>query len=238
MADMGFLPEVTELLERIPAGGQRLLFSATLDGDVDTLVERFLTDPVTHSTDAGHRVGHHDGRTTCCSSTPQRQDRRSPPRSPAAAGRTIMFVRTQLGVDRLAEQLAEPASRRRAARRQDPARAHPRPGRVPRRPDERAGRHRRRGPRHPRRRRRPGRPRRPADGPQGLPAPRRAHRAGRRVRHRRHPGPAATSSATSTGSRRRPASSRSASGSPPATTTCAASPAEPLPLGLASRRAA
>ena len=51
MADMGFLPEITAILDQIPAGGQRLLFSATLDRGVDELVERYLTDPVTHSTD-------------------------------------------------------------------------------------------------------------------------------------------------------------------------------------------
>src|SRR5262249_119610 len=50
MADMGFLPEVTDLLDKTPKGAQRLLFSATLDGDVDALVQRFMTDPVTHST--------------------------------------------------------------------------------------------------------------------------------------------------------------------------------------------
>ncbi|GFJ90196.1 hypothetical protein Prum_038380 [Phytohabitans rumicis] len=50
MADMGFLPEVTELLDKTPKVGQRMLFSATLDGDVDALVKRFMTDPVTHST--------------------------------------------------------------------------------------------------------------------------------------------------------------------------------------------
>ena len=52
MADMGFLPDVTALLEQTPATAQRLLFSATLDGDVDTLVRRFMHDPVTHETDA------------------------------------------------------------------------------------------------------------------------------------------------------------------------------------------
>ena len=51
MADMGFLPEVTAMLDQVPAGGQRLLFSATLDNDIDTLVKRYLVDPVTHSTD-------------------------------------------------------------------------------------------------------------------------------------------------------------------------------------------
>ncbi|HEX6917219.1 MAG TPA: DEAD/DEAH box helicase, partial [Phycicoccus sp.] len=51
MADMGFLPEVTAILDALPEGGQRLLFSATLDRGVDALVERYLVDPVTHSTD-------------------------------------------------------------------------------------------------------------------------------------------------------------------------------------------
>ena len=61
MADMGFLPEVTELLAKTPADAQRLLFSATLDGDVDTLVKRFMHDPVTHSTDSGRGERVHHG---------------------------------------------------------------------------------------------------------------------------------------------------------------------------------
>src|SRR5256886_3341612 len=51
MADMGFLPDVTALLEKTPAGAQRLLFSATLDGDVDSLVRKFMVDPVVHEID-------------------------------------------------------------------------------------------------------------------------------------------------------------------------------------------
>jgi superfamily II DNA/RNA helicase len=51
MADTGFLPQVTALLRQLPATGQRLLFSATLDRNVDTLVRRFLTAPVVHSVD-------------------------------------------------------------------------------------------------------------------------------------------------------------------------------------------
>jgi superfamily II DNA/RNA helicase len=51
MADMGFLPQVTELLEQVVPNGQTMLFSATLDRNVDRLVRRFLTDPVTHSVD-------------------------------------------------------------------------------------------------------------------------------------------------------------------------------------------
>jgi superfamily II DNA/RNA helicase len=51
MADMGFLPQVTELLDQVAPGGQTMLFSATLDRNVDRLVRRFLSDPVTHSVD-------------------------------------------------------------------------------------------------------------------------------------------------------------------------------------------
>ena len=104
MADMGFLPEVTELLAKTPAGAQRLLFSATLDGDVDALVRRFLTDPVAHST----------APPTAAVSTMDHHLLLIPPRDkfPVAAaiaarsGRTMIFARTQLGVDRLVEQLA------------------------------------------------------------------------------------------------------------------------------------
>ena len=46
MADMGFMPQVTELLDQVAPKGQRMLFSATLDGNVDRLVRRYLTDPV------------------------------------------------------------------------------------------------------------------------------------------------------------------------------------------------
>ncbi|SCE77435.1 DEAD/DEAH box helicase [Micromonospora chokoriensis] len=104
MADMGFLPEVTELLAKTPANGQRLLFSATLDGDVDALVKRFMNDPVTHST----------APSTASVSTMDHHMLLIPPHEkfPVAAsiaardGRTMVFARTQLGVDRLVEQLA------------------------------------------------------------------------------------------------------------------------------------
>ncbi len=52
LADLGFLPAVRRLLDQTPDGGQRLLFSATLDGAVDALVARYLDNPVVHSVDA------------------------------------------------------------------------------------------------------------------------------------------------------------------------------------------
>jgi len=51
MADLGFLPAVRRLLDATPKKGQRLLFSATLDGGVDTIVQRYLVNPVVHSVD-------------------------------------------------------------------------------------------------------------------------------------------------------------------------------------------
>jgi superfamily II DNA/RNA helicase len=104
MADMGFLPEVTELLARTPADAQRLLFSATLDGDVDTLVRRFMTDPVTHSTApptaAVATMDHH------LLLIPPQEKFAVAASIAARPGRTMMFARTQMGVDRLVEQLA------------------------------------------------------------------------------------------------------------------------------------
>jgi superfamily II DNA/RNA helicase len=49
MADQGFLPTVKKILDKTPASGQRMLFSATLAGGVDTIVSRYLHDPVSHA---------------------------------------------------------------------------------------------------------------------------------------------------------------------------------------------
>ncbi|BAS15821.1 ATP-dependent RNA helicase RhlE [Arthrobacter sp. Hiyo8] len=51
MADLGFLPVVKKLMDMTPTQGQRLLFSATLDNGVDKLVNRYLSNPLTHSVD-------------------------------------------------------------------------------------------------------------------------------------------------------------------------------------------
>ena len=105
MADMGFLPEVTAILDEVPAGGQRLLFSATLDNGIDTLVERYLIDPVTHSTDEARAsvstMAHHvlliepTHKKVITAHVANRK------------GRTLVFVRTKLGADRVALQLRE-----------------------------------------------------------------------------------------------------------------------------------
>ncbi|MDT0345093.1 DEAD/DEAH box helicase [Streptomyces litchfieldiae] len=106
MADLGFLPEVTELLDQIPPGGQRMLFSATLENEIDTLVKRYLVEPVSHEVDAAQGAV-----TTMAHHVLIVKPRDKAPLTAAIAARdgsrTIVFVRTQLGADRVAGQLRE-----------------------------------------------------------------------------------------------------------------------------------
>ncbi|WP_329175614.1 DEAD/DEAH box helicase [Streptomyces decoyicus] len=105
MSDLGFLPEVTELLDQIPGGGQRMLFSATMENEIGTLVKRYLTNPVTHEVDSAQ-----GNVTTMTHHVLVVKPKDKAPVTAAIAarkGRTIIFVRTQLGADRIAEQLVE-----------------------------------------------------------------------------------------------------------------------------------
>ncbi|MFJ6844155.1 DEAD/DEAH box helicase [Streptomyces griseoluteus] len=103
MADMGFMPQVTALLDQVRPEGQRMLFSATLDRNVDLLVRRYLSDPVVHSVDpsAGavttmeHHVLHVHGADKHAATT----------QIAARDGRVIMFLDTKHAVDRLTEHL-------------------------------------------------------------------------------------------------------------------------------------
>jgi superfamily II DNA/RNA helicase len=103
MADMGFLPAVTSLLDRVPPGGQRLLFSATLDGQVDTLVRRYLTDPVRHTVvptaAAAARMDHQIRTVEAADKVAVAAELAGRP------GRTLVFVRTKHRAARLARQL-------------------------------------------------------------------------------------------------------------------------------------
>ncbi|MEE1768483.1 DEAD/DEAH box helicase [Streptomyces sp. JV185] len=105
MSDLGFLPEVTELLDQVPVGGQRMLFSATMENEIGTLVKRYLDNPVSHEVDSAQgnvtTMTHHV--------LVVKPKDKAPVTSAIAArkGRTIIFVRTQLGADRIAEQLVE-----------------------------------------------------------------------------------------------------------------------------------
>ncbi|KOV63622.1 DEAD/DEAH box helicase [Streptomyces sp. MMG1121] len=103
MADMGFMPQVTALLDQVRPGGQRLLFSATLDRNIDLLVRRYLHDPVVHSVDpsAGsvttmeHHLLHVDDDDKHDTTT----------HIAARDGRVIMFLDTKHAVDRLVKKL-------------------------------------------------------------------------------------------------------------------------------------
>nr|WP_231949863.1 DEAD/DEAH box helicase [Alloactinosynnema sp. L-07] len=103
MADMGFLPQVREILDLTDPDAQVLLFSATLDGDVDQLIKRYMNNPVTHSVDVStasvSTMEHHMLLVS-------KQDKADVITEMAAReGRTIMFVRTKHHVDRLADKL-------------------------------------------------------------------------------------------------------------------------------------
>lgn len=104
MADMGFLPEVQRLLDRTPAGRQTLLFSATLDGDVDVLIRRYQNDPVRVEVDTPEaeqgQVNH------LFWPTPRHERRALTAEILNRMGPSIVFTRTKHGADRLARQLA------------------------------------------------------------------------------------------------------------------------------------
>jgi superfamily II DNA/RNA helicase len=103
MADLGFLPVVRRLLERTPRNGQRLLFSATLDGGVDVLVRQFMHRPVTHSVDSVlspvSKMEHHVLHLRQEDRLPVLVDLASAP------GRTLVFTRTKHGAKKLTRQL-------------------------------------------------------------------------------------------------------------------------------------
>ena len=106
MAEMGFLPAITELLDMIPVGGQRLLFSATLDRGVDGVVAQVPDRPGHPRDRVRRRRRSRRWTTTCCTSSPTTRPS-SPPRSPTARAARVIFVRTKLGADRVAGQLRQ-----------------------------------------------------------------------------------------------------------------------------------
>ena len=103
MADLGFLPVVRRLLARTPAGGQRMLFSATLDKAIDVLVRQFLNQPKTHQADSAQAtiatMSHHVLHVRRELRIPVLVDLTSAP------GRKVVFTRTKHGARALARQL-------------------------------------------------------------------------------------------------------------------------------------
>ncbi|PSL36800.1 superfamily II DNA/RNA helicase [Labedella gwakjiensis] len=104
MADLGFLPVVTRILEKTPANGQRLLFSATLDNGVDKLVRRFLHDEVLHSVDEANSpvaaMTHHVFEVESVEAKKVLVEKLA-----SGTGRRILFLRTKHHAKKLAKQL-------------------------------------------------------------------------------------------------------------------------------------
>jgi superfamily II DNA/RNA helicase len=105
MADMGFMPAVRRLLDVTPARRQTLLFSATLDGDVDKLVKHYQHDPVRHEVagseeDTGE-VDHLFWK------TPREKRVALTADIVSRTGSAIIFTRTRHGADRVAKQLGQ-----------------------------------------------------------------------------------------------------------------------------------
>ncbi len=104
MADMGFLPAVRRILDATPSSRQTLLFSATLDGDVDVLVRRYQRDPVRHEVAAAEEVNRasHEFRAVASA------DRAALCADLVLApGSSMVFVRTKHGADRVARRLKD-----------------------------------------------------------------------------------------------------------------------------------
>jgi len=106
MADLGFLPVVTRIMDKTPQGGQRMLFSATLDNGVDKLVKRYLQNEVLHSVDEANspvaQMTHHvfeiedvDAKNELVRTLA------------SGTGRRILFMRTKHHAKKLAKKLIE-----------------------------------------------------------------------------------------------------------------------------------
>uniref|UniRef100_UPI0025BE01A0 DEAD/DEAH box helicase n=1 Tax=Herbiconiux sp. TaxID=1871186 RepID=UPI0025BE01A0 len=106
MADLGFLPVVTRILDKTSQSGQRLLFSATLDNGVDKLVRKFLHNEVLHSVDEANSpvaaMTHHVFETESVESKRVLVEKLA-----SGSGRRILFMRTKHHAKKLAKQLTD-----------------------------------------------------------------------------------------------------------------------------------
>jgi superfamily II DNA/RNA helicase len=104
LSDLGFLPAVKRILDQTPAGGQRMLFSATLDRAVEAVVRRYLTNPVMHSVDSADAtppdLEHHAFSVTA--------EHKAAVVRELASGRdrTLLFTRTKHAAKKLAKDLS------------------------------------------------------------------------------------------------------------------------------------
>jgi len=106
MADLGFLPGVTRILTATPRGGQRLLFSATLDNGVKKLVDKFLQNQVMHAVDEANspvaQMTHH-----VLEASDAEAKKRLVYALASGTGRRILFMRTKHHAKKLAKALTQ-----------------------------------------------------------------------------------------------------------------------------------
>jgi superfamily II DNA/RNA helicase len=106
MADLGFLPVVKKLMDMTPSQGQRLLFSATLDNGVDKIVQRYLSNPLTHSVDdpqaAVTTMEHH-----VLVVNDQTVKKQLIVELASGSGRRVLFMRTKHHARKLAKTLTD-----------------------------------------------------------------------------------------------------------------------------------
>ena len=106
MADLGFLPVVTRILDKTPSNGQRMLFSATLDNGVDKLVRRFLHNEVLHSVDEANShvaaMTHHVFEVDSVEAKRVLVEKLA-----SGTGRRVLFMRTKHHAKKLARQLTD-----------------------------------------------------------------------------------------------------------------------------------
>jgi superfamily II DNA/RNA helicase len=106
MADLGFLPVVTRIMDKTPQSGQRMLFSATLDNGVDKLVRRYLHNEVLHSVDEANSpvaaMTHHVFEVSGVEAKRLLVEKLA-----SGSGRRILFMRTKHHAKKLAKQLTD-----------------------------------------------------------------------------------------------------------------------------------
>ncbi len=106
MADLGFLPVVTRIMDKTPQSGQRMLFSATLDNGVDRLVRKYLHNEVLHSVDEANSfvsaMTHHVFEVDSVEEKTELIKKLA-----SGTGRRILFMRTKHHAKKLAKQLTD-----------------------------------------------------------------------------------------------------------------------------------
>ena len=105
MADMGFLPQVRRIMREVREKHRTMLFSATLDNQVGTLIRSYMTDPVGHEVASATETV--DTMTHRFLKVHYMDKVRVAAAISKGVDRTLMFVRTKHGCDKVARQLRE-----------------------------------------------------------------------------------------------------------------------------------